>query len=54
MNKLSTAVLLLVEPLMCSRKLNLTEVFLVLLAPYFDLYLSAVALILRWSKTPYK
>ena len=35
--KLSTAILLLVEvgPLVCSRELNLSGMFLVLLAPYF-------------------
>ena len=42
MIKLSTAILLLVEvePLVCSRELNLSEIFVVLLVPYFDLYLS--------------
>ena len=42
MIKLSTAILLLVEvePLVCSRELNLSEIFVVLLLPYFDLYLS--------------
>ena len=40
--KLSTAILLLVESesLVCSRKLNLSEIFLVLLVPGFDLKLS--------------
>ena len=35
--KLSTAILLLVEvgPLVCSRELNLSGMFLVLLVPYF-------------------
>ena len=35
--QLSTAILLLVEvgPLVCSRELNLSGMFLVLLAPYF-------------------
>ena len=44
MIKLSTAILLLVEvePLVCSHELNLSEIFLVLLVPYFDLYLSAM------------
>ena len=44
MIKLSTAILLLVEvePLVCSRELNLSEIFVVLLVPYFDLYLSAM------------
>ena len=44
MIKLSTAILLLleVEPLVCSLELNLSEVSLVLLVPYFDLYLSAM------------
>ena len=49
MIKLSTAILLLVEVelLVCSRELKLSEIFLVLLAPYFDLYLSAMTSILR-------
>ena len=40
--KLSTAILLLVEsePLVCPRKLNLSEIFLALLVPCFDLKLS--------------
>ena len=44
MIKLSTAILLLleVEPLVCSLELNLSEVSLLLLVPYFDLYLSAM------------
>ena len=44
MIKLSTAILLVVEvePLVCSRELNLSEIFVVLLVPYFDLYLSAM------------
>ena len=44
MIKLSTTILLLVEvePLVCSRELNLSEIFVVLLLPYFDLYLSAM------------
>ena len=44
MIKLSTAILLLleVEPLVCSLELNLSEISLVLLVPYFDLYLSAM------------
>ena len=44
MIKLSIAILLLVEvePFVCSHELNLSEIFLVLLVPYFDLYLSAV------------
>ena len=43
MIRLSTAILLLeVEPLVCSLELNLSEVSLVLLVPYFDLYLSAM------------
>ena len=44
MIKLSTGILLLVEvePLVCSHELNLSEIFLVLLVPYFDLYLSAM------------
>ena len=44
MIKLSIAVLLLVEvePFVCSHELNLSEIFLVLLVPYFDLYLSAM------------
>ena len=44
MIKLSTAILLLVEvePLVCSRELNLSEIFVVLLVPYFDLYLGAM------------
>ena len=41
MIRLSTAILLLeVEPLVCSLELNLSEVSLVLLVTYFDLYLS--------------
>ena len=49
MIKLSTATLLLVEvePLVCSRELNFSEVFLVLLVPYFDLYLSAMPELFR-------
>ena len=44
MIKLSTAILLLleVEPLVCSLELNLSEISLLLLVPYFDLYLSAM------------
>ena len=44
MIKLSIAVFLLVEvePFVCSHELNLSEIFLVLLVPYFDLYLSAM------------
>ena len=44
MIKLSTAILLLVEvePLVCSRELNFSEIFVVLPVPYFDLYLSAM------------
>ena len=43
MIRLSTAILLFeVEPLVCSLELNLSEVSLVLLVPYFDLYLSAM------------
>ena len=44
MIKLSTAILLLleVEPLVCSLELSLSEISLVLLVPYFDLYLSAM------------
>ena len=43
MIRLSTVILLLeVEPLVCSLELNLSEVSLVLLVPYFDLYLSAM------------
>ena len=44
MIKLSTAILLLVEvgPLVYSRELNLSEIFVVLLVQYFDLYLSAM------------
>ena len=44
MIKLSIAILLLVEvePFVCSHELNLSEIFLVLLVPYFDLYLSEV------------
>ena len=44
MIKLSTAILLLleVEPLVCSLELYLSEISLVLLVPYFDLYLSAM------------
>ena len=44
MIKLSTAILLLleVEPLVCSLELNLSEISLVLLVPYFDLYLSVM------------
>ena len=42
--KLSAAILLLVEvgPLVCSRELNRSEMFFVLLVPYFNLYLSAM------------
>ena len=42
--KLSTAILLLVEvgPLVCSRELNLSGMFLVLLVPYFNIFLSAM------------
>ena len=41
MIRLSTVILLLeVEPLVCSLELNLSEVSLVLLVTYFDLYLS--------------
>ena len=49
MMKLSTATLLLVEvePLVCSRELNFSEVFLVLLVQYFDLYLSAMPELFR-------
>ena len=44
MIKLWTAILLLVEvePFVCSRVHNLNEIFLVLLVPYFDRYLSAM------------
>ena len=44
MIKLSTTILLLVEvePLVCSRELDLSEIFLVLIVPYFDLYLGAM------------
>ena len=44
MIKLSIAVLLSVEvkPFVCFHELNLSEIFLVLLVPYFDLYLSAM------------
>ena len=44
MIKLSIAILLLVEVelFVCSHELNLSEIFLVLLVSYFDLYLSAV------------
>ena len=44
MIKLSTAILLLVEvePLVCSRNLNRSEIFLVLLVSYFDLYSSGM------------
>ena len=41
MIRLSTVILLLeVEPLVCSLELNLSEVSIVLLITYFDLYLS--------------
>ena len=42
--KLSTTILLWVEvgPLVCLRELNRSEMFLVLLVPYFNLYLSAM------------
>ena len=41
MIRLSTVILFLeVEPLVCSLELNLSEVSLVLLVTYFDLYLS--------------
>ena len=44
MIKLSIAILLLVEvePFVCSRQRNLSETFLALIVPYFDLYLSAM------------
>ena len=44
MIKLSIVILLLieVEPFVCSRELNLNEIFLALIAPYFDLYLSVM------------
>ena len=44
MIKLSIAVLLSVEvePFVCFHELNLSEIFLVLLVPYFDLYYSAM------------
>ena len=44
MIKLSIAILLLVEvePFVCSRQGNLSETFLALIVPYFDLYLSAM------------
>ena len=44
MIKLSIAFLLLVEvePFVCSRQGNLSETFLALIVPYFDLYLSAM------------
>ena len=44
MIKLSTAILLLVEvePLVCSRNLNRSEIFLVPLVSYFDLYSSGM------------
>ena len=42
--KLSTAILLLVEvePLDCSREFDFSEIFIVLLVLYFDLYLRAM------------
>ena len=41
--KLSTAILLAeVESLVCSRELNFSEIFIVLLVPRFDLNLSAM------------
>ena len=44
MIKLSIVILLLleVEPFVCSRELNLNEIFLALIVPYFDLYLSVM------------
>ena len=44
MIKLSTAILLWVEvePLVCSLELNINEIFVVLLVPYFDQNLSAI------------
>ena len=44
MIKLSIAILLLVEvePFVCSRQGNLSETFLALIFPYFDLNLSAM------------
>ena len=44
MIKLSIAILLLVEvePFVCSRQRNISETFLALIVPYFDLYLSAM------------
>ena len=49
MIKLSTAILLLVkaEPLVCSLELDLKEIFVALLVPYFDLNLSAMLEICR-------
>ena len=41
--KLSTAIMLVeVQSLICSRELNFSEIFIVLLVPYFDLNLSAM------------